>query len=52
VDLVHRVQFVGTREKLLMAVSNLFAQISILMDWNTLFKNECCWLYAAAAAMC
>jgi hypothetical protein len=30
----------------------LFAQVSRPMDRNTLFKNEFCWLHAAAAALC
>jgi hypothetical protein len=35
----------------LMAVPPLFAQVASPMDRNTLFKNECCWLYAAAALL-
>jgi hypothetical protein len=33
-----------------MSVPALFAHIASPMDRNTVFKNECCWLYAAAAA--
>jgi hypothetical protein len=39
----------GDTKNALMAVPLLFAQIYSPMSRNTLFKNYCCWVYAAAA---